>query len=87
MSKEIIATVYESWIESKDYFKESALESDVLRLEENILMGLIDNKNKNDASDFLSHIGYMAERDGFEYGFRKGVLFMMDMMKGGICNE
>lgn len=87
MSKEIIETAYEEWIESAEYSAESALESGTLKKEETSLMSFVEEKNLNDASDFITHIAYSAERDGFEQGFRRGIMFMMDIMRGRVgCN-
>lgn len=86
MNEEMIATAYESWIESNEYSIQSALESKVLKTEEENLIGFVGKDNIHDALDYICHIGYISERAGFEHGFRRGILFMMGIMKGGAYN-
>lgn len=86
MGEEMIATAYESWIDSDEYSIQSALESKVLKTEEKNLIGFVREDNIRDASDYICHISYISERAGFEQGFRRGILFIMDMMKGGVYN-
>lgn len=86
MSEELIATAYEAWIDSDEYSIQSALESNVLKTEEKNLIDFVGKENHIDASDYICHIGYISERAGFEQGFRRGILFMMGIMKGGAYN-
>lgn len=75
--------IFNEWLDSQGYITESYLENGGLVKHEDIIKGAIGSKEYYDISDQIVDLACNAEEAGFQNGFRYGVAFMHDILKGG----
>ena len=83
MENNVLQTVYDLWVNSEDYCKNSALENENYEKAKGIVKGIIGEDTYKKISDEVLGLAYNAEVSGFDNGFRYGVMFMSGMLKGG----
>ncbi len=81
--RDYIGCVYDIWSESSDYAAASSLENGTYEKYDDEIRKIIGEEACHSISDSLLHLACETEYAGFEAGFRYGVLFMSDMLKGG----
>lgn len=86
MSREILATAYDSWVASDEYRKQSAMENGSAQREGQEIVKLVESKEVSTVWDYIISAACEAENAAFEQGFRRGILFMTEMLQGGTCH-
>lgn len=86
MSKEILATAYDSWVASEDYKIQSAMENGFVNQKAQEVVSITEPEDTVEVLDHIMHIACETEVSAFEQGFRRGILFMMEMKHGGACH-
>lgn len=84
MSKEIIMKLYQMWVDSKEYYKESSLENEIYNECTGKIKNVVGESLYHEISDSVTDLACEAEMSAFEIGLRYGILFITDMMKGGV---
>lgn len=84
MGNKVLASMYDLWLESEIYHSESSLESEVFKQGLAEIGKLVEKQDLGNIADRITHIACDVETVAFEQGFRRGVLFMAEMMKGGV---
>lgn len=75
---------YEKWVETEEYRQQSAIENDVCRDFEKKVEKVMGKELFENVEDDIIGLAEKAEQSGFSNGFRFGVLFMNEMLKGGV---
>ena len=83
MRKEIIKKLYKMWADSKEYSEESSLENGIYNECTGKIKNVIGESLYYEVSDFVTDLACETEMSAFEIGLRYGILFAIDMMKGG----
>lgn len=83
MEKNVIQTVFELWVNSEEYKKNSALENECYERNKKGLKSAVGESIYNEISDNIMDLAYDAEMAGFDSGFRYGIMFMNGVLKGG----
>lgn len=86
MSEEMFKTAYESWTESDVYRKQSPMENEIYTKNETEIVSIIGKEKFGEVYDFIISLASESEDIAFREGFRRGMLFMTDVMKGGVSN-
>lgn len=79
--------IFKDWISSPEYTTESYLENGGFVKHEDIIKGAIGDKSYHDVSDQIVSLACESEEAGFQNGFRYGIAFLHDMLKGGDQDE
>ena len=74
---------YEKWIAAKEYKEQSPIENGLCESCKKAIEKITGKKQFSDIEDYILDFASEAEKAGFSNGFRLGVLFMGDIMKGG----
>lgn len=83
MKNNVLQTVYDLWVNSEDYCKDSVLENECYGKTKEKVKGIIGESVYNKISDEVLGLACDAEIAGFDNGFRYGIMFMTGMLKGG----
>lgn len=74
---------YEKWTETDEYRQQSAVENASKINCKNKSIKSISEEQYEDIEDNILSLANEAEQSGFSNGFRFGVLFMNEILKGG----
>jgi len=74
---------YQKWTESEEYHEQSAMENSIKDEFEKAVRKAVGQQKYDDNEDDIFGFANEAEQSGFSNGFRLGVLFMGEMVKGG----
>lgn len=86
MSEQMMRIVYNDWTDSDQYQNQSALENETYDNNKRKIVSVIGCKKYDEIYGPLIDLGTEAEVAAFSEGFRRGILFMSDMMKGGAAH-
>lgn len=83
MENNILETVYDLWINSENYQKNSALENECYEKRAEKIKNIVGKNMYREIGDDVIGLACDAESAGFNYGFRYGIMFMNGILKGG----
>lgn len=83
MKNDVLRAVYDLWVNSEDYRKDSALENGCYVKTKEEAEGIVGKSAYNKICDEVIGLACNAEIAGFGNGFRYGIMFMTGMLKGG----
>ena len=81
MNQGIMEAIFEQWVESENYCRQSVLENGTYKKNREKMKKVIDKKEYSRINDDITYLACEAEIAGFNSGFLYGVMLMSDMWK------
>lgn len=84
MNRDIMRAIFEKWVESGSYRKQSVLENGTYKKCTEKMKTAVSKAEYDRISDDVGDLACEAEIAGFNSGFQYGVMFMSGLLKGGV---